>query len=55
MNLGRPTDDKKGNTIKLRLNDDMRSYVEKVSAMYEVSMSEYIRSLIKHDMSSMAR
>ena len=48
--LGRPTLDKKDQTIKLRLNDDMRAWIEKRSDKEGTSMSEYIRGLIKADM-----
>lgn len=47
---GRPTLDKKEQTLKLRLNDDMRRWVEKMSDEEGVSMSEYIRKLIRDDM-----
>lgn len=46
MRIGRPTIDKKESTIKLRLNDDMREWVETMAKSNEVSMSEYIRQLI---------
>ena len=50
MRIGRPTADKKDTTVKLRLNDDMREYIEKASKRKGISMSEYIRSLIQYDM-----
>lgn len=52
MRTGRPTTDKKESTIKLRLNDDMREWVEAKADEANVSMSEYIRCLIRCDMSS---
>ena len=50
MPLGRPTVDKKEQTLKLRLNDEMREWIEEQSAREGVSMSEYIRELISADM-----
>lgn len=47
---GRPTDDKKESTLKLRLNDDMRSHIENMANRDGISMSEYLRNLIKKDM-----
>lgn len=48
--LGRPTLDRKEQTLKLRLNDEMREWVEKNADAEGVSMSEYIRWLIEGDM-----
>ena len=50
MNAGRPTLDKKSQTLKLRLNDAMRDWVEGCACGKGVSMSEYIRELIRADM-----
>lgn len=50
MRMGRPTIDKKESTIKLRLNDEMREWIEVKADEANVSMSEYIRYLIKCDM-----
>lgn len=50
MKTGRPTVDKKETTLKLRLNDDMREHIENRSKRNRVSMSEYLRGLIKADM-----
>ena len=50
MRTGRTTLDKKDSTLKLRLNDDMRQWVEIRSESKSISMSEYIRDLIKSDM-----
>ena len=47
---GRPTLDKKEQTIKLRLNDEMRAWIEKCSQTEGISMSEYIRGIIEADM-----
>ncbi len=51
-NSGRPTLDKKEQTIKLRINDDMRSWIERMSCAEGISMSEYIRELIRRDMNT---
>lgn len=50
--IGRPTLDKKEQTLKLRLNDDMREWIERRAEEECVSMSEYIRGLIEADMRS---
>ena len=49
MRIGRPTIDKKESAIKLRLNDDMREWIEMMAKNHEISMSEYIRKLILED------
>lgn len=46
----RPTSDPKTEKIKLRLNDTMKSHVDKISAMKGITVSEYIRELIQRDM-----
>ena len=48
--MARYSADPKETTVKLRLNDTMRSYIEKSAKAKSVSMSEYIRQLIKNDM-----
>lgn len=50
MRTGRPTLDKKDSTLKLRLNDDMRLWAEMRAKRLDISLSEYIRVLIRHDM-----
>lgn len=50
MRHGRTTTDPKEQTIKLRLNDTMRSWIEKQAYKNGISMSEYIRELISQDM-----
>lgn len=47
---GRQTTDPKETTIKLRLNETMRSHIEKSAKAKSVSMSEYLRQLIQNDM-----
>ena len=49
MRTGRPTDDKKDTTLKLRLSDDMRQHIEKMASKRGISMSEYIKHLIESD------
>jgi uncharacterized protein (DUF1778 family) len=46
MRHGRPTMDKKESTIKLRINEDMRSWIEGRADREKISMSEYLRKLI---------
>lgn len=50
MRHGRSTTDPKEQTMKLRLNDAMRSWIEKQAYKNGISMSEYIRELISQDM-----
>lgn len=47
---GRTTTDPKETTIKLRLNDDMRTHIEKSAKRKGITMSEYMRNLIYSDM-----
>lgn len=42
--------DPKTTTLKLRLNEDMRRHVETKANRSSVTISEYIRELIKKDM-----
>lgn len=42
--------DPKTTTLKLRLNEDMRRHVETKANWSSVTISEYIRELIKKDM-----
>ena len=46
---GRTTSDPKETTIKLRVNEDMRNHIEKKSKLKSITMSEYIRELIRKD------
>ena len=52
---GRTTNDPKETTIKLRINDDMRNHIEKKSKSKSITMSEYVRNLIRKDMSTFQR
>ena len=47
---GRTTTDPKETTLKLRLNDEMRTHIEKSAKRKGISMSEYLRQLIYTDM-----
>lgn len=46
----RTTSDPKNEKIKLRLNADMKTHVDKQSKEKGISVSEYIRELIRQDM-----
>lgn len=46
----RTTSDPKNEKLKLRLNEDMKSHIEKNSRQDGISISEYIRELIRQDM-----
>lgn len=46
----RTSSDPKNEKIKLRLNEDMKNHVDKSSREKSISISEYIRELIRQDM-----
>lgn len=46
----RTTSDPKDKNIKLRLGDDLKSFVDKSASRKDMSVSEYIRELIRQDM-----
>lgn len=46
----RTTSDPKSEKIKLRLNTDMKAHINKYSSKQGISLSEYIRELIRQDM-----
>lgn len=48
--MPRSSSDPKETTIKLRLNEDMRKHIEKSAKKKYITMSEYIRQLIRSDM-----
>ena len=48
--MPRYSSDPKETTVKLRLNDDMRRHIEKSAKAKGITMSEYLRSLVKSDM-----
>lgn len=47
---GRPTTDKKEQAVKLRMNDAMRAWVERMASAEGVSMSEFIRDILREAM-----
>lgn len=46
----RTTSDPKNEKIKLRLNEDLKNHVQRYANKEGVSLSEYIRELIRQDM-----
>nr|DAG54945.1 MAG TPA: hypothetical protein [Caudoviricetes sp.] len=49
MAKGRPTDNPKGESIRIRITDDMRAKLERESFQTGLSISQIIRNLIgKH-------
>ncbi len=48
--LMRTSSDPKNEKIKLRLNEDMKNHVDKSAKEEGISISEYIRELIRQDM-----
>lgn len=50
--MPRSSNDPKETTLKLRLNDKMRKFVEKQATNKNCSMSEYIRKLIQKDINN---
>lgn len=48
----RTTLDPKNEKIKLRLNEDLKAHVEECANRKGVSLSEYVRELIRQDMKS---
>lgn len=52
MPYGRPTSDPKGNSIRIRLNDEMRGYLFKKSEKEKKTVSQIIRDIIARDMKS---
>lgn len=47
---GRTTTDPKETTLKLRINEEMRNFVEKSAKRKGITMSEYVRDLIRSEM-----
>lgn len=52
MRTGRPTLDRKGTSINLRLNEELKDYLERIALINGISVSEYIRQLIQNDMAN---
>ena len=46
----RTTSDPKNEKIKLRLNEDMKNHIQRYASKEGISLSEYIRNLIRQDM-----
>lgn len=51
MSKGRPTDNPKGESIRIRITDDMRKCLEKKSFQTGQSISQIIRNLITQNLS----
>lgn len=47
---GRTTTDPKETTLKLRMNENMRDFVVKSAKRKGITMSEYLRDLIRSEM-----
>lgn len=50
MPRGRPTTDHKNNPIRIRLNEEMRDWIEKKSESTGITISQLIRDMIEHEM-----
>ena len=50
MPRGRPTTDHKNNPIRVRLNEDMREWIEKKSELTGITISQLIRDMIENEM-----
>lgn len=50
MRTGRPTQDKKDFTVKLRINEDTKRWLDMNSARNGMSVSEFIREIISKAM-----
>lgn len=50
MLKGRPTIDHKGNPIRVRLNEEMRDWIEKKSELTGITISQLIRDMIENEM-----
>ncbi len=46
----RTSSDLKNEKIKLRLNEEMKNHIEKYSSKEGITISEYVRELIRQDM-----
>lgn len=47
---GRTTSDPKPNNIKVRMNDDMFQYVAESAKKFDMTVSEYMRHIVRKDM-----
>lgn len=50
MPRGRPTTDHKNNPIRIRLNEEMRDWIEKKSESTGITISQFIRDMIENEM-----
>lgn len=50
MPRGRPTTDRKNNPIRVRLNEEMRYWIEKKSELTGITISQLIRDMIENEM-----
>lgn len=50
MPRGRPTIDHKNNPIRVRLNEEMRDWIEKKSESTGTTISQLIRDMIENEM-----
>lgn len=50
MPRGRPTSDHKNNPIRVRLNDEMREWIEEKSTITGRTISQLIRDMIEREM-----
>ena len=50
MPRGRPTADHKNNPIRVRLNEEMRDWIEKKSESTGTTISQIIRDMIENEM-----
>lgn len=50
MPRGRPTTDHKNNPIRIRLNEEMRDWIEKKSELTGITISQLIRDMIENEM-----
>lgn len=50
MHRGRPTIDHKNSPIRVRLNDEMRRWIESKSMKTGRTISQLIRDMIEHEM-----
>lgn len=48
----RTTTDLKNKNIKLRLNEELKNYIQRCADKEGISLSEYIRKLIRLDMNN---
>lgn len=50
MPPGRPTSDPKGNSIRVRVNDETKHWLYNKANLEGKTVSEYVRDLIQRDM-----